>query len=400
MGKNYAVAIMLFLSSHVFASELNSSIDMVGADLHTVGRVVLGELNLMGYELPDDLAKLDTVTIKWRELSPSRAWAHYQRLLAPHGYVLEKHHDVAVVRRRWETQQVFTAQRRALTEILEQLRGWPGVKVGAVVSHPEPAKDGSEEVVQAVTSGNVNQSAVVVGDPQRITEWVHEARKLDVLPGEIQIQAALFEVRDEESDVDALGVAVSALGDRFKISAGSLTPASLSVSIGQGAFRLAVGALESDIRFRLLSRPVIRVQAGQKASLSVGQNVPVLGQTNTTQAGQNQQSIRYQQTGVILDITPLIRGDVLEMQVTQEVSGIQSISGGVAGNPVFSSRKVSTRLTARSGELVAFAGLDDSEVNDTASGLSWWRALGRSERARKRGQIVLFIEALRLDQSS
>lgn len=72
---------------------------------------------------------------------------------------------------------------------------------------------------------------------------------------------------------------------------------------------------------RLTSSPILRIQAGSRGVFSVGQEVPVLGVLSFPQgAGQAVQSVVYRSSGVIFDIQPTVRGEIIDLNINQKLS--------------------------------------------------------------------------------
>jgi general secretion pathway protein D len=125
-----------------------------------------------------------------------------------------------------------------------------------------------------------------------------------------------------------------------------------------------VNFLEQDSQSRVLAKPQLRGAEGDKMTLNLGQDIPVLstvfgaaaaGGLATTPTS----SYTYRTVGVILDITPHVtfEGEVrLDVSVESSALG-QNIDVGGQSAPSFSSRKVTTHLRLREGEANLLAGL-------------------------------------------
>jgi general secretion pathway protein D len=136
-----------------------------------------------------------------------------------------------------------------------------------------------------------------------------------------------------------------------------------------------VNFLEQDSQSRTLAKPQLRGAEGDKMTLNLGQDIPVLqtvfgaaaaGGLATTPTS----SYSYRTVGVILDITPHVtyEGEVrLDVSVESSALG-QNIDVGGQSAPSFTSRKVTTHLRLREGEANLLAGLISNEKIKTNNG--------------------------------
>jgi len=134
-----------------------------------------------------------------------------------------------------------------------------------------------------------------------------------------------------------------------------------------------VSALFSDTSTKLIQNPQIRSVDGQKASLKIGDRVPVA--TGSFQPGIGGVGInplvntqfQYLDVGVNIDITPRIHsnGDVT-LKVTMDISSVTSTTniGGI-NQPVIGQRKIEHEVRLREGEANLLGGmLEDSQTRN------------------------------------
>lgn len=209
------------------------------------------------------------------------------------------------------------------------------------------------------------------------------------------VRQALIEVTVAEvslSDNNQLGVEWLAkeagLGSGRSASYGTMG----GLSVGSAGFnfrlldstgdvRLVLNALASNNRASILSSPRVMARNGETATIQVGQEVPIItsqqvatgsgGQTGTSTASITvPQSIQYKNTGVILNVKPVIHsGDRVDLDIAQEVSAAQTTTTGVSTSPTFSTRKVQTKLTLKHGTTVLLGGLMSRNQSDGNAGI-------------------------------
>lgn len=134
--------------------------------------------------------------------------------------------------------------------------------------------------------------------------------------------------------------------------------------------------LESDNRTRTLAKPQLRGQEGQKLTLNLGQDIPVVSTVFGAAAAGGfatipQSSYSYRTVGVNMEITPRV---TYEGEVVLTMALDNSALGGnvdVAGQtiPSFTTRKVSTTLRLREGESNLLAGLIQQDTQKNLRGL-------------------------------
>lgn len=134
--------------------------------------------------------------------------------------------------------------------------------------------------------------------------------------------------------------------------------------------------LESDQSTRTLAKPQLRGAEGQKMTLNLGTEIPVISTVFGAAAAGGfatipQSSYNYRTIGVILDITPRVtyEGEILlELSVENSSLGASVDVGGQSA-PSFTSRKVATHLRLREGEANLLAGLVRQDTGNNRQGL-------------------------------
>ncbi|CAN5285840.1 type II secretion system secretin GspD [soil metagenome] len=139
----------------------------------------------------------------------------------------------------------------------------------------------------------------------------------------------------------------------------------LATNIGKnGLFGAIINAVRSDTDSNILSTPSVMTLDNQKASILVGQEVPVTTGEALSQNFDNQfRTVQRQNVGVQLEVKPQINaGGAIKLFLRQEVS---SIAGPVSSNSsdlIINKREIETTVTVDDGEILALGGLlDDNE---------------------------------------
>ncbi len=213
--------------------------------------------------------------------------------------------------------------------------------------------------------------------------------KIDILPLQVRIDIIIAEVGLN----DALQYGTEyyfrhhgltgALGQAASVILGASGPAaanggfSFGVSGASGDF--VVQALQAVATVKILSSPELLVLDNETASLQVGNLVPYLSAQTTNLVSANDaitNSINYQKTGVITQVTPRVNsGGLVTLDISQEVAGIAPNSTTVGGSgstinsPTFTDRAVQSRIVAQDGQTVGIAGLITDTLNRANTGI-------------------------------
>jgi general secretion pathway protein D len=224
---------------------------------------------------------------------------------------------------------------------------------------------------------NPENNAVLVyatGEEEATVEAM--LHKIDILPLQVRIDVIIAEV-DLNDQLQygtefyfkhhSLSGALAQTASIITGASGSTTSSggfSFGVSFGGGD--VVLQALAGITTVKVLSSPELLVLDNETASLSVGDLVPYLTGTTTDLAASNTitNSVSYQKTGVITQVTPRVNsGGLVTLDISQDVSGIANgstttgTSGSTINSPTFTDRAVQSRIVAQDGQTVGLAGL-------------------------------------------
>jgi general secretion pathway protein D len=136
-----------------------------------------------------------------------------------------------------------------------------------------------------------------------------------------------------------------------------------------------LSAVMGDTDTKMLQNPQVRALDNQKATLKIGERVPVA--TGSFQPGIGGVGInplvntqfQYLDVGVNIDVTPHVHGDrEITLKITMEISSVvgQSSIGGIS-QPIIGQKKIEHEIRLRDGESSLIGGiLDDSQTKSLA----------------------------------
>lgn len=252
-------------------------------------------------------------------------------------------------------------------------------------------------------------NAVVVRDkPEAILVAERLIMGLDLPQSEVTLDVQVLEVNiDDKLDLgvqypekvrfDALAGAESGkltLGELLKMNRDRVTVSSETSTLG-----LAIEMLQKRGKTKTLANPKIRVRNMEKASIKIGERVPIVTTTNAN--GVVSESVNFQDVGLLLQVEPRISlNDEVSVKVSMEVSSILSKQTTKTGLVAYTlgTRNAQTLMTAKNSETQILAGLikrSESEMTSGLPGLSRVPGLGRlfgsNGNSEERSEVVLLI---------
>jgi general secretion pathway protein D len=216
---------------------------------------------------------------------------------------------------------------------------------------------------------------------QVLTASVDRLRDLGILPG--QSATVTFTPR---TSVQPNGGSTSSSGSSTSGTSG--TPAQITLdnlrNLSGGDYSATLpgataNAILTDNKTRIIQDPEVRVSDGEKATLKIGDRVPVATGSFQAGVGVGTSSInplvntqfQYIDVGVNIDVTPRVHpdGDV-SMKLSIEVSQITGTSniGGI-NQPVISQRKIEHDIRLKNGEVSVLGGLIERTETKNINGI-------------------------------
>jgi len=134
-------------------------------------------------------------------------------------------------------------------------------------------------------------------------------------------------------------------------------------------YSVIVNALETDEDSNVLSMPFVTTLDNVPATFLVGQEIPITTGESLGVGTANINPFRTferQEVGIKLEILPQIsEGDVIRLEIAQEVSSIAGAITSLSSDFVTNKREIETTVLANDGEIIVLGGLleDDEQIN-------------------------------------
>ncbi len=276
--------------------------------------------------------------------------------------------------------------------------------------------------MRLIKSHKQSQTIIVEDTPENIKKVETIILQWDVMPKQVVIEAKILEI--SLNDDMQMGVDWERISGDVRVGSGGLsravipTEADENVSpippIGAGIFAnmitgvgnnfdiaAALDALQTKTNIDIISTPKILAIHGKPARVQVGgeQGYSV----TTVSDGISQQTIKFIQTGTILEITPYIIDDGKVLLNVRP--SIQSASIEEDGIPVVNTTEVTTWLVADNEETVFIGGLiQNSKILDSrkipllADIPILGKLFSRISRDARRSELVILITPRIIDE--
>ena len=229
-----------------------------------------------------------------------------------------------------------------------------------------------------ILTDTVSNRIIFTGTAADYAELRTLLQTLDTPAPQVVIEVMIAEVT--LNDVTRLGINFSGTEVRGD---GILTGGTEGITVGGGGglltfvgpdFRARINAEASNNRVNILQRPQLVVRSGGTARFQVGTDVPIITSQRATDSSQNGngtdvlQSVQYRQTGVILDLKPVVYGDRVDIQISQENSSAGAAPAGIA-SPTILNRSLTTQIAISDGWTGVLGGLIANNYSKVNTGV-------------------------------
>lgn len=253
------------------------------------------------------------------------------------------------------------------------------------------------------------RSLIIITDEETNEHIQQIIDSVDQPKPQVLLEVMFLEVSDR-NDLD-FGVEGSYRYVHDGINEGSLGTAFNVASMAQGGFyrviaddwEVTLKAMQEKGKTKVLSRPSILARNNQEAVIMVGQEIPLVTNTRTTDLGGTVNTIQYSEIGIILRVTPYITKDgQVEMIVHPEISNLSDelvpISETLSA-PVIAKREIETVVVTQDRQTVVLGGLIDNEKTDVVRKVPLLgdipllgMAFRRTIRGENRKELLIFLK--------
>ncbi len=269
-----------------------------------------------------------------------------------------------------------------------------------------PGGEGSNTRIVADETSN---SLLVRGTAKEYKKIKSALRELDKQPLQVLLEATIAEV-SLENELN-YGIQWFFGSGDSSAALNNISPRPLpgfpgdfsgfSGLLSSGKVRVLIDALNDVSDVNVISSPQVLVLDNQTAQLEVGDEVPILTQVaegfNTDDRIVS--SIEYNQTGVILNVTPRVNASgLVVLDIEQEVSDVVRTTSSTINAPTFAQRRIGTSVAVGSDQTVVLGGLIEDSIEEGTAGIPYLKDIpwlgflfGRTLEITERTELLVLI---------
>jgi general secretion pathway protein D len=255
----------------------------------------------------------------------------------------------------------------------------------------------------SIVADTVNNSLLLRATPAQYKEIEMVLEKIDILPLQVLVEATIVEITLTGSLNYGLQWFFKGHHNEYNTDfgwSGIAKPTNFNWSLIKGAddVRAVLSAFAGDGLVKILSSPSVMVLDNHTANIKVGSKVPIVTSNINSDDDDytENSSTNYQDTGVILNVTPRVTpGGLVIMEVDQEVSEPVAVE---KGNPPITTRNINSTVAVKDGQVVVLGGLIKDTQDQSQNGipglykapvLSW--LFGQTTKSANRTELVIVL---------
>ncbi len=241
-----------------------------------------------------------------------------------------------------------------------------------------PPDDRSNAI--SIVADEANNSIVITATAAEYRRMQNMLRSVDVAGTQVLIESTIAEVTLTDELKFGVRWFLEKGGSRLTLTdslTGLVNPAfpGFSYFLNVSNVRAVVNALSTVTDVNIVSSPSLTVMENKKATLQVGDEVPIATQSAVAiqvPGAPIVNSVSFRSTGVILGITPRVSDNgKIVLDIEQEVSDVVRTTTSDIDSPTIQQRRIKTTVNVQDGQAIVLAGM----IQDRAE--------------RERGQIPL-----------
>jgi general secretion pathway protein D len=283
---------------------------------------------------------------------------------------------------------------------------------GADANGSRSSTGAGPDVHVTISADETNNAIIVYGTPRDYAVVEQALRRLDVMPYQVMIEAAITEVSLTDSlrygvqwnfQSGSSNFALTQSTDPANLAPTRIVPG-FSYFYSSDDISATLNALEKRTNVKVVSAPKVLVLNNQTAALQVGDQVPITTQSASSVTTDNPailNSIEYRDTGVILKVTPRVNSSGLVLlDLSQEVSDVSHNETSNIDSPTISTRRISTSIAVQDGQVIALGGLFKDAKSFGKDGLPFLSRLpvvgalfGTHTNADNRTELIVLLKA-------
>jgi general secretion pathway protein D len=242
--------------------------------------------------------------------------------------------------------------------------GQPPPAPAATASSDGPKDDRNSGI--SVVADEANNAIIITATAQEYRRLHQILDRIDVAPNQVLLEATIAEVRLNDDLKMGVRWFFQAGNHQLKFTDSPLgalgaTFPGFSNFYQVPNVQMVFNALSTITDINIVSSPTLMVLDNKKATLQVGNEVPIATQSAVavlTPGSPIVNSITYRSTGIVLNITPRIGdGGRVLLDVEQEASDVVATETSGIDSPTIQQRRIKTTVAVNDGEGVVLGGM-------------------------------------------
>lgn len=224
---------------------------------------------------------------------------------------------------------------------------------------------------------------------------------------EVQILECLKEGALSNGLMSYLSLSVEGLKTAFSFGTAKMLSGltQLSLITNADTFSNILGILQTDKIIKNVANPFLVVRSGKLSTLAMGDEIPILGSTVTNSQGQSEKNIIYRKTGITLDVTPIIIGDLVYLDISVSTSNGDVNKLSNIDSPSISNRSIKSSVKLSHNQAVILGGISSNKNSFNQSGLPFInklfkRYINQNDRQNVQTELLVFLRPIILDNNS
>ena len=270
-----------------------------------------------------------------------------------------------------------------------------------------------------------NNTLVILASPADYSIIIAAIKQIDSIPRQVMIEAVVASVTMTDNLTFGMRWNLNIAANATDISPLSSHPLTALAKVGfqnisglnansfgyvvvdpKNNVRLAIEALASDNKAKILSAPHLLVADNKEAKIQVGSQIPIATSTTSTplasgftSTNTTTSTIQYKDIGTILKVKPQINDSgLITLELSQEVSdaATQNVLG--TSQYVITKNEMTTNLIAQDGQTIVIGGLVQENITGDFSGIPLvsripllGRLFGQTTDTSKRQELLILL---------
>lgn len=367
--------------------------------LDKAAQVLLGEVIKTPYVLAADLkTKSEPITLDIVGVTTSQASSIFAQYLSVKGYDYQSREGVVWILPKSESTEPisiwsYTPKNRKASYLIDLLGPLFPDSITQRKSGLSQGNLNTTEAPNSVASLSKDNHDVLIfrGTEAEQQSFNQAIERVDTPVRQADLRALIVEIQNDELVVNSFQAILNAFNSNIGFTLGSPGQGIANANVSIKGLDILASMLSVDSRFKLVSKPHLRVISGHSSMFQVGTETPVISSDSLDSEGRPFRTVDYKPSGIIFEVTPTIFDSHLTVDVAQIISDFVQTNTGVTDSPTLIKREVRSTVSMKHGEVVVLGSLAEDKNTNATSGFSFIRLGSSTENSNR--SLILVLQA-------